>query len=297
MEGKDLNVKDLCKIGIVGPGLLGGSVGLALKSQQARARIVGIGHRKSSLDRAVEIGAIDEGAEDFSALAGSQLVILATPISLIKNSLEALADCLAPGAVVTDVGSTKRRICKWGEVLLKKKIEFVGSHPIAGSEKRGIDFARVDLFSNANCFVTPVEANSPAAVELVRELWTLVGMRVIVTTPDRHDRLLAAVSHLPHIAASAMVNACSEEQLKFTGTGFLDTTRIASGDVNLWHDILVSNPDKIQAAIKGFIGELDKFRRAVKNKDSKKICELLSNAKTKRDNLMKFKLEHKELEP
>ncbi len=292
-----MNIKDLHEIGIVGPGLLGGSIGLALKSRQLKARIVGIGHRKSSLDRAVEIGAIDEGSEGFSILAGCRLVIIATPISLIKNSIHALAGILPPGAVVTDVGSTKRKICFWGKELLKRNIEFVGSHPIAGSEKRGIDFARVDLFANANCFVTPVDANSRPAVDLVSRLWTLTGMRVIVTTPDQHDRLLAAVSHLPHLAAAALVNTCSEDQLKFTGAGFLDTTRIASGDVNLWHDIVVSNPDKIQAALKKFIRELDQFRLALKNKNSKKICEFLAKAKTKRDNLMKFKLEHKEIEP
>jgi prephenate dehydrogenase len=296
-KGKFLRIKDLRKVGIVGPGLLGGSIGLALKSRELSARIVGIGHLRSSLDRAVEIGAIDEGSENIGDLAGSDLVIIATPIRLIRKTLVDVGDILSPGAVVTDVGSTKRQICRWGTRLFRRSIEFVGSHPIAGSEKRGVDFARVDLFTNANCFVTPVDRNSAGAVDLVTDLWTLIGMRVIKTTPAHHDQLLAAVSHLPHVVAAALVNACTEKQLRFTGTGFLDTTRIASGDVQLWHDIILSNPDRIHAVLTRFVRELDRFRTAVGQKDSKGICDFLTAAKVKRDNLIRFKYEHKEIEP
>jgi len=291
-----LNLNDLQKIGIIGPGLLGGSLGLALKSRSVKARIVGIGHRRSSLDRAVEIGAIDEGSEDLSAVADSQLVVLATPIRLIRGGIEGLAKILPPGAVVTDVGSTKRAICRWAKILTRRKIEFVGSHPVAGSEKRGVDFARVDLFANANCFVTPVRDTSPKALKLVAQLWERVGMRVVTTSPDTHDALLAAVSHLPHVVAAGLVNACTDEQLKFTGTGFLDTTRIASGDVQLWHDILITNPDKVGAVLQKFLREMDRFRRAVRDRDSRKIRRFLEKAKIRRDELMRFKLEHKEIE-
>jgi len=291
-----LNLKDLRKIGIVGPGLLGGSIGLALKSRGVSARIVGIGHRKSSLDRAVEIGAIDEGSEDLGSLAGAELVILATPLSLIKQSIDALGGILSPGTVVTDVGSTKRTICRWSQKLKRRKIEFVGSHPIAGSEKRGVDFARVDLFTNANCFITPQASNSEGAVGLVRELWTLVGMRVIEMSAGSHDALLAAVSHLPHMAAAGLVNVCDPEQLKYTGTGFIDTTRIASGDVNLWCDIVMSNSDKIDSVLKKFIKEMEQFRKAVGKGDSKAISRFLESAKHKRDELMRFKFAHKEIE-
>ncbi len=291
-----MKIKDLQNIGIVGPGLLGGSIGLALKSREVSARIVGIGHRKVSLDRAVEIGAIDEGTQDLSRLAGCELVILATPISLIKHTIDALGSVLDPGTVVTDVGSTKRTICQWAKSLRRRKIEFVGSHPIAGSEKRGIDFARPDLFVNANCFVTPISGDSERAVGLVAELWTLIGMRVVTVPPAQHDQLLAAVSHLPHIVAAGLVQTCSEDQLKFTGTGFIDTTRIASGDVNLWHDILVSNSDKISTVMKKFIREMEKFRQAVESRDSKKICRFLAEAKRKRDDLMRLKIAREEID-
>jgi len=295
-KGKALEPKDLEKMAIIGPGLLGGSLGLALKSRALKTRIVGIGHRRSSLDRAVEIGAIDEGSVDLSAAAGSQLVVLATPIRLIQGGLEALSKILSPGTVVTDVGSTKRTICRWAKVLARHKIEFVGSHPIAGSEKRGVDFARVDLFANANCFITPMPSTPARATELVTELWKHVGMRVVAIDPARHDALLAAVSHLPHVVAAGLVNACTDEQLKFTGTGFLDTTRIASGDVPLWHDILITNPDKVDAALRKFLREMDRFRRAVRRRDSRQICRFLEKAKVRRDELMRFNLEHKEIE-
>lgn len=296
MKGNRLRIKDLHKIAIIGPGLLGGSIGLGLRSREVPARIVGIGHRKSSLDRAVEIGAIDEGSENIGDVAGAELVIIATPIGLIKHSLEQLGPILKPGSVVTDVGSTKREICRQGRKLARRGIEFVGSHPIAGSEKRGVDFARVDLFANANCFVTPTDGNTSESVALVTDLWTSLGMRVIRTTPAEHDRLLARVSHLPHMAAAGLVNICTETELQCTGTGFLDTTRIASGDVQLWHDIVVSNPDRIAAVLKKYIRTLDQFRSAVERKDSKAIRRFLETAKTKRDNLIRFKYEHKEIE-
>jgi len=297
MRGNILRLNKLEKIGIVGPGLLGGSIGLALKSHNIPAAIIGIGHRSNSLDRAVEIHAIDQGSLNLADLAGCRLVILATPISLIKTTLEQIGEYLEPGSVVTDVGSTKRLICRWAGGLARKKIHFVGSHPIAGSEKRGIDFARPDLFEGRNCFITSTRGCTSSAVDLVRELWSILGMQVIEISARRHDQLLAAVSHLPHIIAAGLVNACTEDQLKFTGTGFLDTTRIASGEVNLWHDIIVSNSDFIAAAMNRFAGRIEKLAKAIKTKDSKKISRFLTEAKTKRDRLIQFKYEHKQIEP
>ncbi len=291
-----MSIKQLRKIGIVGPGLIGGSIALALKSANIRAKIIGIGHRQNSIDRAVEFGAIDEGYLTLEKLNGCQLVIIATPISLIKSAIDSLADILAPGAVVTDVGSTKRQICKWGGKLMRKNIEFVGSHPVAGSEKRGIDFARHDLFVNANCFVTPTRKNSPSAVNLVVQLWKTIGMNVIEATPAQHDKLLGLVSHLPHIVAAGLVNTCSQRQLEFTGTGFMDTTRIASGDVKLWTDIIMSNPDYIVQSLKKFTAKLNEITEAINSEDENKLVRLLASAKTKRDKLVEFKYQHKQIE-
>lgn len=292
-----MKLNDLTKIGIVGPGLLGGSVALAIKSHNLPALIVGVGHRSHSIDRALEIGAIDQGSLDLRELAGCQLVIIATPIGLIRQTIMDLGAVLAPGAIVTDVGSTKRDICRWGRSLAKRKIEFVGSHPIAGSEKRGVDFARHDLFVNANCFVTPVAGNTSQAVELVCELWKTLGMRVVKTSPSEHDKLLAAVSHLPHIVAAGLMNTCREDQIKFSGTGFMDTTRIASGDVNLWHDIVVSNADYLSATLKKLTTELEKVRQAIDKGDSKAICQFLEKARVRREDLVRFKYEQQQIEP
>ena len=291
-----LHIKKLKKIGIVGPGLIGGSVALALKTANVPAKIIGIGHRQISIDRAIEFGAIDEGSLSLEDLHDCQLVIIATPISLIKSTIDSLVDILARGAIVTDVGSTKRQICKWASKLFSRKIEFVGSHPVAGSEKRGIEFARHDLFVNANCFVTPVKMNSASAIDLISQLWRTVGMNVVVTSPAEHDKLLGLVSHLPHVVAAGLVNTCTQKQLEFTGTGFMDTTRIASGDVKLWTDIIMSNPDYIVKAIQNFSSELDEIANAIRNEDDKKLAKLLSSAKSKRDKLVAFKYQHRQIE-
>ncbi len=291
-----LHIKKLKKIGIVGPGLIGGSVALALKTANVPAKIIGIGHRQISIDRAIEFGAIDEGSLSLEDLHDCQLVIIATPISLIKSTIDSLVDILARGAIVTDVGSTKRQICKWASKLFSRKIEFVGSHPVAGSEKRGIEFARHDLFVNANCFVTPVKMNSASAIDLISQLWRTVGMNVVVTSPAEHDKLLGLVSHLPHVVAAGLVNTCTQKQLEFTGTGFMDTTRIASGDVKLWTDIIMSNPDYIVKAIQNFSSELDEIANAIRNEDDKKLAKLLSSAKSKRDKLVAFKYQHWQIE-
>jgi prephenate dehydrogenase len=292
-----LKLRNLSKIGIVGPGLLGGSIGLAIKSHNPGHQVIGVGHRTRSVDRAKEIGAIDQGSLEIRDLAECDLVIIATPIGLIRRTIEELGEVLAPDAIVTDVGSTKRSICRWGKQLARRKIDFIGSHPIAGSEKRGVDFARPDLFINADCFVTPMAGNNPQAVDLVCELWQTLGMRVVKTTPSKHDKLLAAVSHLPHMVAAGLVNVCGEDQIKFSGTGFMDTTRIASGDVNLWHDIIVSNSDYLSAMLKKFTSQLEKVRQAIEKGDSKAICAFLEKARTRREDLVRFKYQQQQIEP
>jgi prephenate dehydrogenase len=292
-----LKINKLKKIGIVGPGLLGGSIGLALKTNNISAKIIGVGHRQSSIDRAIEIGAIDQGSLSLTDLATCDFVIIATPISLIKSTLTELKNILRKNCIVTDVGSTKEQICKWASPLLKKDIEFVGSHPIAGSEKRGVDFARPDLFISANCFITPTIKNSPKAIELVKDLWQILGMRIVKTSPSEHDKILASTSHLPHVVAASLVNVCSKDQLKYTGAGFLDTSRIASGDVNLWRDIVLSNPKQLNASLKKIIVELSKFQKAIQAGDADEICNLLGSAKKNRDELVQFKYENRQIEP
>jgi len=274
----------------VGPGLLGGSVALGLKTIGFRGTILGIGHRQASLDRALEIGAIDEASLDPASAASAKLILLATPIGQFEYLLRRMSPGLRSGTIVTDVGSTKQQVCRVAERILPRGVHFVGSHPMAGSEKRGIDFARADLCRNATCIVTPTPRTNRAALRVVRDLWLSLGMQIIDLAPAVHDRILSKISHLPHFVAAALVNACREEELKLSGMGFLDTTRVASGDIQLWHDIALSNRRDIVAAVKALRLRLGEFERAVEVGDSRRIKKFLSDAKAKRDWLVKFKI-------
>ncbi len=291
-----MRIKDLKCIGIIGPGLIGGSIGLALKSEGVSAKIIGIGRRKSSIDSAIKIGAIDTGSTNIDDVKDANLVIITTPISTIKSIINDLSYILKPGTVVTDAGSTKRRVCRWGNKLIKRGVQFVGSHPIAGSEKRGVEFARHDLFRNAYCFITPTKEPTKPAIRLVTELWMTLNMRIVLASPEYHDRLLAYISHLPHIIASSLINTAINVEIEYAGTGFLDTTRIASGDMGLWTDIILSNPDNISRAIDRFIRQLTKFKDAIRKKDADKIKNLLKSAKVERDKLVEFKYKQSQIE-
>jgi len=239
----------------------------------------------------VAIGAIDVGSVEMSAAGGAELVILAVPIGQFDAMLSALSAVVSPGAIVTDVGSTKRQVCQWAAKRLPKGVTFVGSHPMAGSEKRGVEFARSDLCLGATCIVTPQPRTSKASAGLIESLWQTIGMRVVRMTPAQHDRILAKISHLPHVVASALVNLCSEEELKVSGMGFLDTTRIASGDVGLWHDIVVSNADGLRSAIDAMRRQLDRLESAIDAGDSKRIRAFLQTGKDRRDWLIQYKID------
>ena len=274
------------RVTIIGVGLIGGSLGLALREKGLARRVVGVGHRQASIDLALEMGAVDEGTLDpVAAVKGSDLVVLATSITLIAELGRKVAPALEKGAVVTDVGSTKSDIVRELESAMPAGVHFVGSHPIAGSEKRGVDAATAGLFRGATCVVTPTKRTDPAAVRAVGGLWAAVGAKVVTLSPEDHDAILARTSHLPHVAAAALVAALQGPDAGFVGTGFRDATRIASGDVAIWCDICLTNRDALLAALDGYAGELSEFRRAVESGDRARLAELLSAAKSRRDGL------------
>jgi prephenate dehydrogenase len=279
------------RISILGVGLLGGSIGLAVKSRLTDCEIVGYGHRRVTLDKALEVGAIDRAAEQLStAVDESDLVILCTPVGLFRPILQEIAGTLRPGTVVTDVGSTKRSVVRDAEQLLPSTVHFIGSHPMAGSEKRGVEYARTDLFQNALCITTPADRTNPGALETVEHLWRSIGMRITRVTPDDHDRLLAEVSHLPHAAAAALVAIQSEGGLRLSGKGFLDATRIAGGDGTLWRDIFLDNRDNLLASIARLKHELAQVEQMLKNNDTGALAEWLDAAAARREELVKQKL-------
>lgn len=243
-------------VSILGVGLLGGSIGLALKQRLKSCRVVGYGHRPSTLDTALRVGAIDEAYDDPArAVQGADLVILCTPVGVFAPILRAIAPVVSD-SVVTDVGSTKRTVVKLAEEILPKPNRFVGSHPMAGSEKRGVEFARPDLCDNALCMVTPTDRTDPDALSDVEEFWKLLGMRTLRLSPAEHDSRVAQISHLPHALAAIVIQSADTDALQLAGKGFLDMTRIAGGDGALWRDILIDNRDNMRDCIARVIDEL-----------------------------------------
>jgi prephenate dehydrogenase len=202
---------------------------------------------------------------------------------------------LPAGCIVTDVGSTKGLVHRWAERVLPKNVCYVGSHPIAGSEQRGVEFARDDLFEKALCILTTTPKTSRKAVGTLRRFWTAIGCTITIMRPVQHDRILAQVSHLPHITAVSLVNANNIEDLKFAGKGFIDTTRIASGPANIWVDVLLTNANNITKGIDRITAELGKMKAAIKNGDGRQIEKLLEAARNKRNEMIAYKMKNKEI--
>src|SRR5687767_5629913 len=219
------------RLSILGVGLLGGSIGLAVQSVLKSCKIVGYGHRRSTLETALKSGVVNEVYDDpAQAVRGADLVVLCTPVRTFPDLLRAIAADLEPGALVTDVGSTKRSVVESAEQILPTGVRFVGSHPMAGSEKRGVEFARADLFQGARCITTPTPRTHPDALEQAEAFWRMLGMQITRLSPAEHDRLVCDISHLPHAVAAALVSMQDEEALALAGRGFMDTTRVAGGD-------------------------------------------------------------------
>jgi prephenate dehydrogenase len=281
----------LDRLSIIGVGLLGGSIGLALRSLVSGCEIIGYGHRRESLERAQQVGAIDRPTSDLrEAVEGADLVILCTPVGLFGEILRGMGGGLKNGALVTDVGSTKASVVQAAEQSLPSGVHFVGSHPMAGSEKRGVEFARADLFQNALCIMTPTAKTDPGALASVEEFWGLLGMRTCRMSPDAHDRALAEVSHLPHAVAGALVGMQSPEALSLAGKGFLDTTRIAGGDGGLWRDIFLDNAANTRSAISRLREQLDHFERLLEPGRGEELRQWLDAAAAKRQALLQEKL-------
>lgn len=279
-----MGLDDIEHVTIIGVGLLGGSAGLAIKAHDPEIRVAGVGRRRSSLDAALAAGAIDTAHLDSAEVAPrSDLVILATPVGAFERHLRAIAPVLKPGAVVTDVGSTKAGVVRSAERVLGRDGPFVGSHPMAGSEQKGVAFARADLFSDATCILTPTAHTPPKLAQRVAQFWEAIGMQVVQMPPAAHDKVLARVSHLPHVLASLLMMLPGKGDLDVSATGFRDTTRLASGDPEMWRDILVINRKAIITAIDTFDESLIHLRDLLELADAPGIEKFLTGAKKRRD--------------
>jgi len=277
-------------------GLLGASITLTTLRSLFGVKTVGYSHRPSTRRKARQLGVAEEIVDDLGiCVAEADVVILATPICTFEHIFAGISDVLKTGCIVTDVGSTKVLPHRWAQKLLPKDVYYVGSHPIAGSEKRGAEFARDDLLHGARCILTRKKNTNAAALAKLRKLWLQLGCRVSVMSPGRHDRIFARVSHLPHVTATALVNASDPEQLTFAGKGFIDTSRVASGPENVWSDILITNAANTVQGIDKVIAELRKLQKAIREKDQKRVQKLLAAARAKRAVLIRHKMRRKEL--
>ncbi len=269
---------------IVGVGLLGGSIGLALKAQYPDIEVAGVGRRQKSLDEALAIGAIDTAHFDAAQPAAkSDLIILATPVGAFARYLSDIAGVLKRGALVTDVGSTKATVVRMASSILGPAGPFVGSHPMAGSELKGPTFARADLFAGATCIVTPTPKTPAGLARRTEKLWRDMGMKTVQMTPAAHDRALARVSHLPHAVAGLLMMLPDKADLAVSASGFRDTTRLASGDPEMWRDILMTNRKAMLAAVDKLDENLMILRDLLDASDAKGIERFLTNAKKRRD--------------
>ncbi len=284
------------QVTIAGVGLLGGSIGLALKAAGYGGRIVGVGRRPEVVDRAVELQCIDEGCATLTAAiervedpAAPHLIILCTPLSTFPALLRELAACDRPGLIITDAGSTKEQVCAEAAAILPDASRFVGAHPMAGSELHGPEHARADMFKGRLCIVTPAGTNSSEqATAMVRELWQSVGMKLTEKSPRDHDQVVAAISHLPHAIAVLLVQLADERKaISIAATGFRDTTRIASGDPRVWTDIFTTNKQAMLDAIDHFSSLLATFRNVVSRGDEMEMMRLLTEIKQSRDRWLK----------
>ncbi len=289
-------MKQLRQITVIGLGLIGSSAALTVSRSAAGIKTVGYSHRAATRRKARNLGVADEICDDICAgVSGADVVILATPICTFEDIFREIAPALPDGCIVTDVGSVKVLPHRWAEKMLGGNVFYVGSHPVTGSEKRGVEFARDDLFVNARCILTRSRGTSSAALGRLRRLWTTLGCSVSVLTPAEHDRIFGRVSHLPHVTAAALVNSGDPKEMRYAGKGLIDTSRVASGPPSVWTDILLTNSENIAKGIDGVIKELTKIQRAIRNKNAGQIEQLLAQAARKRADLIKYKVRKKEL--
>jgi prephenate dehydrogenase len=277
------------QLAVVGVGLLGGSVAKAARQGGLARRIVGIGRDAGRLQPALDDGTLDLAVTDLDAgVRDADFILLAAPVLTIEGLLERVWRAApAAGAVVTDVGSTKRNIVRAAERLAATRpLAFVGSHPMAGSEQAGYRVARPDLFRGATVIVTPTETTELAALKKTTEFWEALGARVSSLDPETHDRTVAAISHLPHLIACALVDGAVRAEpaaLEFAARGFRDTTRIAAGDPDMWAEIFLANRDALTATVDAFREALGELQQVIDGGRADALRAVLARIKATRD--------------
>lgn len=275
------------ELAIVGVGLLGGSIGAAARQRGLFSRVVGVCRSARAADRARQQGVVDEATIDAArGVSEASIVVICTPVSSIAGAYATIAPACPRGCVVTDAGSTKQELVTEIETLRTSRTTlppFVGSHPLAGDHRCGPEAARPDLLLDKTVIVTPTPATDPEALARVEQFWRSLGAKLSTLSPTEHDRLLAASSHLPHLAASLLAGTTAEEALPWTGAGWRDTTRVAAGDPALWADILISNRQNILEAGRLLEDSLRGALAALEAGDRDRLVEVLEQGSARRN--------------
>lgn len=278
------------KVTIVGVGLLGGSLGQALRERRLAATVCGFVRRSKSATECRNAGAADEATTDLQqAVTGAELIILCTPVASMRSLLKHMAPWLKPGCIITDVGSVKAKVVKELEPVARRAgAYFIGSHPMAGSEQCGVAAARSNLFEGSTCVVTPTVHSNRRALRQVESLWKAVGGTVLRLTPEKHDKIVSRTSHLPYFTAAAMSRLVLDpsrpaEQPRLCAGGFRDSTRVASGSPEMWRDIALANRREVAQAMAVLIRDLQQLRKVILQANPRALEKRLLEAKKLRD--------------
>lgn len=278
------------KITLIGVGLLGGSLGLALKRRALIQQVEGYVRREASIAECLQAGVVDRATCDLEmAVQGADIIVFCTPIAQMKLLARNMVPFVKKGAIVTDVGSVKANLVQELEPICQEAgAHFIGSHPMAGSEKMGVAAARSDLYEKAICAITPTKNSPPEVIEDIEQLWRSVGCRILRLTPEAHDHLVSRSSHLPHLLATQLATyvldpAHPPEQVMLCAGGFKDTTRVASGSPEMWRDIVVTNRDFILQSLTEYQAGLKQLEQLVQGGSPEAIEAFFQQAKLRRD--------------
>jgi len=273
------------QLGLIGCGLMGGSFALALKRAGLVKRVVGYSKSPSTTERARQLGVIDvEAPSALLAVSGADIVLIAVPVAATEATFKAIRHLVTPQMLIMDVGSTKREVIDAGRRALRDHVgSFVPAHPIAGKEVSGVEHADPDLYAGKQVILTPIERTRSVQLQQAVDVWTALGCRVQKMTPEAHDAAFAAVSHLPHLIAFALMNAISgqpqgQDFLSLAGPGFRDFTRIAASDPQVWRDILLSNREELLAQSRGFQYQLRTLERMISSGNAEALEGLIDQA-------------------
>jgi prephenate dehydrogenase len=276
------------KITIIGVGLIGGSLALALKERSLAKVVFGYGRDQSRLEEAQKSNIIDAFSTNIKeAIDEANIVVIATPVGTFKDILHQIEPLISSNVIITDVGSTKSDIVNIvNDVLRDKSSYFIPAHPIAGKERSGFEVSDSKLYDGKKVIITPQETNSPESIDVIDQMWKNVGADVDFMSAESHDNLLGMTSHLPHMLAFSLVNYLVDQNPNasiYAGGGFKDFSRIASGDAIMWRDICLQNKNQIMNHLKGYQSTLDDLLEAINDEDSEKLGQLFTTAKKTRD--------------